>query len=328
MSAPAKIGLRLTPSRVGTAHHPINATNAGASIIGCLGVREDALGSVLDGLVMTGLAVPTLQLLIVLARHRPFATFLLFADKKGHHYVNGMLIPMILPDSMYSTYRNYLNVMKTSFTAAASMPTTTTTTTIPTVPQQQLATSPSLLDGLLVYAPLLAVLGLGSIIAALITRNSQWQIYRDSKEREKESKSIEQTIEDTNKLAEHWQNYLANNSSLLYLEKDTKYYELIQEFSSSKKDELSRKLIEYKKKLNHFSKFEFPKMRTESKKAVKRDLKMFKDIIQPPADPSLESLLCSDYIRASQDDIREELERPLRDFLAEEVAKLKIRNHE
>jgi hypothetical protein len=215
--------------------------------------------------------------------------------------------------------------MKTSFTAAASTP-TTTTTTIPTVPQQQVATSPSPLDGLLVYAPLLAVLGLGSIIAALITRDGQWQIYRDNKEQEKESESNVQTTKNINEIVIYWQNYLANNNSFLYLEKDTKYYELIQELSSSGRDELSRKLVEYKEKLNDFNKLELPKLRTESKKAVKRDLKMFKDIIQPPADSSLENLLYSDYIRASKDDAREELEKPLRAFLSEELAKLKIRN--
>jgi hypothetical protein len=272
-------------------------------------------------------AVPTLQLLIALARHGPFATFLPFTDKKDHHYVDGLLIPITLPGSMYSTYKNHLNVMKTSFAIAASTP-TTTTTTIPIVPQQQVATSPSFLDGLLVYAPLLAVLGLGSIIAALITRDGQWKIYRDGKEQEKESESNVKTTENTDELVRYWQNYLASDSSFLYLEKDTKYHELIQELSSSERDELSRKLAEYKEKLNDFNKFELPKLRTESKKAVKRDLKMFKDIIQPPADSSLESFLCSDYIKASQDDAREELEKPLRDFLAEEVAKLKIRNQE
>ena len=151
-----------------------------------------------------------MYLLIALARHRPFATFLPFADRKGHHYVDGLLISIIFPDSTYSTYRNYLNVMKTSFTAAASTP-TTTTTTIPTAPQQQVATSPSPLDGLLVYAPLLAVLGLGSIIAALITRDGQWQIYRDNKEQEKEIESNVQTTKNINEIVIYWQNYLANN---------------------------------------------------------------------------------------------------------------------
>ncbi len=212
--------------------------------------------------------------------------------------------------------------MKIAFIAAASTP----TITIPTVPQQQVATSPSLLDGLLIYVPLLAALGLGPIIAALITRNSQWQIHRDSEEQKKGSESHVRTAEYITDLAKYWQNYLVNNSSLLHLEKDIRYHELIQNLSSFEKDELSRQLDDYRKKLNEFNKFELPKLRTEAKNAVNHDLKMFKEIIQPPADAALKNLLCSDYIRHSKDDVREKLEEPLRAFLAKELARLKNKN--
>jgi hypothetical protein len=245
---------------------------------------------------------------------------------KGHYYTNELLIFINLSDSTYSIYENFLNIMKTAFIVAAST-STKTTTTIPAASPQQVATSPLLLDGLLVYAPLLPILIFcGSIIAALITRHGQWLIHHDGKEQKKRSENHIQTSEYIAELTKYWQNYLVKNSSLLYLEKDIRYHELIQNLSSSERDRLTRELVKCQEKLNDFNEIELPRLKAEAKKSVKHDRKRFEELTQLPAAASLESFLYFQRIKELKNEAREELEKPLRAFLSEELAKLISKN--
>lgn len=263
----------------------------------------------------------------VLARHRSFASFLSLADMKGHYHANELLIPVNLSDSTYSIYENCLNIMKTAFIVAASI-STTTTTTIPAAPQQQVAASPSLLDGLLVYAPLLPLLiFFGSIIAALITRDGQWLIHRDSKQQKKQSENHIQTAKYETEIAEYWQNYLATNSSLLCLKKDVRYHDLVLNLSSSAKDELFSEFTKYEEKMKNFYKFDLPKLRVEAEKRAKHERQALEKVTNLPVNVSLEKMLYSQNMEAFRDDAREDLEKPLRDFLSKELAELRRRNY-
>lgn len=207
--------------------------------------------------------------------------------------------------------------MKKTFTVAVLTPTTTTQA----LPQQQVAAPVSLLDSLLVYAPLIATFGLGPIIAACITIWGHWQIHRSSNKQGKRGK-----------IAADFETHLANESNLLNLENDPQFYSLIQHLSSADKNELSSRFSDYKKQLNDFENFELPKLRAEAKKAVETDLQMLKNVRLPkdiiqlstlPADTRMKALLYSDYRESLEVEAREKIEEPLRTFLAEALARLK-----
>jgi hypothetical protein len=246
-----------------------------------------------------------------------------------------------------------------SLIATASTPTTTNTRT---AVQQTSSTSLGLSSWLLVEVPLLSALGFGTIVGALITSIFQWKINSKNREHaekierirnistqdldqvkaehnqqlEKGRQEHEQSLEemrqsyerkklrDENRweLIQYWKKFLDTRSDVLYLADDSLFQALDQSLPLSARQELSHFRSEYERRWKQFLENDLIKVEQDAR-FYAANLKVIEAVTFSASDRAeAERFMRSQYRSSAVDEAREELGKPLRNFLYKQLAEL------
>ena len=126
-------------------------------------------------------------------------------------------------------------------------------------------------------------------------------------------------------IVEHLQDFIHAQSEILDLTEAVYFQEFILRLSPSIKHELFRLIDEYDKQLKHFLEVELPDVRRKAKKDLESEKKFIEKAANLTLAPSAQGGLLSEYVSNIIFEKKQELAKPLRVFLAKQLAILKKR---
>jgi len=155
-------------------------------------------------------------------------------------------------------------------------------------------------------------------LTALVTPWAQWAV--DVRKDRRKNRG---------ELIKHWQTFLETRSDILHLADDIRFQDLVKCLSQSARQELSQLIDEYEKQWDYFREVDLLRVRREAEAVVDAERKAIEEgaflpsgtlNIRKNTSYSNAQHLRTQYVNDYTSDTKEKLAKPLRVFLARELA--------